>query len=242
MASRGVLDRLPLVGRQLQVLRRITTHPPRLGRHDEEDRSIHRTIDSGSLEPGGALRTVASVLDGLLVNVADTGPGDREHNDTNLTIVVLRLQAAAKSLLVIDAGLIADDHIGTMPRCGGVEEHRRQKQDRDQRSGNIHHEHCDRSKTSKADDRRLLHVTFLVNNRANLERRTTSALGRLRLAASIDRSRPNVFSSSSRTSGPAQNPAQKLEEEPAPEKPPPPPEKPPPPEEPPPGVKVDAEL
>ena len=37
-------------------------------------------------------------------------------------------------------------------------------------------------------------------------------------------------------------PAQKLEEEPAPEKPPPPPEKPPPPEEPPPGVKVDAEL
>ena len=108
--------------------------------------------------PGGC------VLDGLVVNVADTGSGDREHDDTNLTIVVLLLQAAAKSLLVIDTGLIADDHIGTMPRCGGVQEHHRQKQDRDQCPGNIHHEHCDRSKTTKADDRRLLHVTFLVNN------------------------------------------------------------------------------
>ena len=107
---------------------------------------------------------VGCVLDGLLIKVADTGSGNREHHDTNLTIVVLRLQAATKSLLVIDAGLIANGHIGTMPRCGRVQEHRRQKQDRDQRSGNIHHEHCDRSKTSKADDRRLLHVTFLVNN------------------------------------------------------------------------------
>ena len=135
-----------------------------LRRHHEEDRSIHRTTDVGALEPGGALCTVGCVLDGLLVNVADTGSGDREHNDTNLAIVVLRLQAAAKSLLVIDAGLIANVHVGTMPRCGGVQEHRRQKQDRDQRPGNIHHEHCDRSKTSKTDDRRLLHVTFLVNN------------------------------------------------------------------------------
>ena len=171
----------------------------RLGSHHEEDRSIHRTTDVGALEPRRTLCAVGCVLDGLLIKVADTGSGNREHHDTNLTIVVLLLQAAAKSLLVIDAGLIADDHIGAMPRCGGVQEHCRQKQDRDQRSGNIHHEHCDRSKTTKADDRRLLHVTFLVNNRANLEGCTVPVLSGLRLAASIVQSHPHACSSSSRT-------------------------------------------
>ena len=101
--------------------------------------------------------TVTRVLDSLLINVADAGSGNREHRDANLTIVVLLLQAAAKSLFVIDAGLVANVHVGTMPRCGRVQERRRQKQDRDQRSGNIHHKKCDRSKTSKTDNRRLLH-------------------------------------------------------------------------------------
>ena len=100
---------------------------------------------------------VTRVLDSLLINVADAGSGNREHRDANLTIVVLLLQAAAKSLFVIDAGLVANGHIGTMSRCGRIQEHRRQKQDRDQRSRNIHHKKCDRSKTSKTDNRRLLH-------------------------------------------------------------------------------------
>ena len=70
---------------------------------------------------------VTRVLDSLLINVADAGSGNREHRDANLTIVVLLLQAAAKSLLVINTGLVANGHIGTMPRCGRIQEHRRQK-------------------------------------------------------------------------------------------------------------------
>ena len=100
---------------------------------------------------------VTRVLDSLLINVADAGSGNREHRDANVTIVVLLLHAAAESLFVIDAGLVANVHVGTMSRCGRIQERRRQKQDRDQRSRNIHHKTCDRTKTSKMDNRRLFH-------------------------------------------------------------------------------------
>ena len=68
---------------------------------------------------------ITRVLDNLLINIADTRSGDREHRDANLTIVDLLLQPMAKSLLVIDTGLITNFHDRTMPGCDWIQERRR---------------------------------------------------------------------------------------------------------------------